>query len=454
MRKKCYISWLITVLTALLWVCPAVAFAQAGLDEAQMKRDLQEYKNDTTRLTASQQQLRDKMLKQAELAMRSNVHNNRDSSAVSGRRLQVSLLTCGPGDEIYEYYGHSAIRVVRTDSAELDFTFNYGVFDFNSGNFALRFAMGETDYICAVQETEYFLNHYRAKGIYIDEQVLNLTQAEAERLLAALMENAKPENCVYRYNFFYDNCATRVRDMIEKCVEGKVVYPSRPTDKTLREAIYFYGHYYKWSMFGQDLLIGSDADALATGRELQFAPLILEQDFANAVVTDLMGMPYAIVRDTHRLLDMPPLKVQVAFPLSPLVVAIIVLVAGLVLGFVEIRRRTIYWGVDTVALVAQGVAGIIVAFLFFFSTHPTVGTNWQVWVLNPLPLIGLWWQIRGARKQNYRDYHIVAAPVLLAFLIAVPFVQQRIPAATVVLVCFLLCRSIVSLVVWYLGRKK
>ena len=102
--------------------------------------------------------------------------------SVSGMRLQVSLLTCGPGPEIYEYYGHSAIRVLRTDTVDFDLVFNYGVFDFNSGNFALRFALGHTDYICAMQQTVDFVEAYRRKGIYIDEQVLNVTQAEANRL--------------------------------------------------------------------------------------------------------------------------------------------------------------------------------------------------------------------------------------------------------------------------------
>ena len=99
-----------------------------------------------------------------------------EGDTIGGMRLQVSLLTCGPGPEIYEYYGHSAIRVVRTDTADFDLVFNYGVFDFNSGNFALRFALGHTDYICAMQQTIDFVEAYRRKGIYIDEQVLNVTQ--------------------------------------------------------------------------------------------------------------------------------------------------------------------------------------------------------------------------------------------------------------------------------------
>lgn len=454
MRMRYLLLWLCGVLMAMLSVCPMSVFAQDKIDEAQMRRDLEEYQKGQTPLTANQQALRNKMLAQVEQTMRGNATKVRDTAEVGKRKLQVSLLTCGPGEEIYEYYGHSAIRVLRVDSAEFDFTFNYGVFDFNSGNFAMRFAMGHTDYVCAVQETQFFLDHYRAKGIYIDEQVLNLTQEECERLFAALMDNAKPENCVYRYNFFYDNCATRVRDMIEKNVEGKVQYPSRSADKTLREAIHFYGHYFEWSMFGQDLLIGADADVVATGRELQFAPLILEQDFESAVVMDKLGMPYAIVKEKRRLLDLPPITVHPAFPMSPLAVAIVVLAMGVVLSIVEIRRRRIYWAVDSLAVAGQGVAGFIVAFLFFFSTHPTVGSNWLVWVLNPLPLIGLWWQVRGGMRGKYRNYHVVAAPVLAAFLIATPFIPQKFSAAIIVLVCFLLYRSIINIFVWYINRNK
>ena len=170
-------------------------------------------------LNDNQKRLKKHLDEIANKQMEAEFSKPRDNSATSADgtpRLRVSLLTCGPGSEIYEYYGHSAIRVMRTDSAEFDLVFNYGVFDFDSDNFALRFALGETDYLCQCQPTKHFLASYERSGRFVDEQVLNLSQEEARRLFAALLDNAKPENATYRYNFFYDNCATRVRDIIEK----------------------------------------------------------------------------------------------------------------------------------------------------------------------------------------------------------------------------------------------
>jgi len=407
-------------------------------------------------LTPTQQQLKDKVLTTADDQLLVQLQHYTDSvENAPGPKYQASLLTCGPGPEIYEYYGHSAIRIVRTDSTDFDLTFNYGVFDFTSSNFILRFALGETDYICAVQETSSFISHYSRRQIYIDEQVLNLSQLEIQRLLNALMVNCQPENRVYRYNFFYDNCATRVRDMIENCLDGKVQYPDRPTERTLRDAVHFYSHYYEWSTFGQDLVIGQQADRPATGRDLEFAPLILEQDINLTVRYSQLGQPSPLVKEQHRLLDCPPLTVQTAFPLSPKVVIIILLLATIALGVFEYLNGRIYWKVDTTLLVLQGLAGCLVAFLFFFSTHPTVGSNWLVWIFNPLPLLGIYWQIRGARKQNYKAYHLVAALVIAAFLLATLFIPQRISIEAVLLALILLIRNMTNMMVWLkLQRKK
>lgn len=473
--------WLIAVMMIAAMVMtfsPKMLRAQDMADTATLMREVRAGQQAGKHLTPQQQRLKDIIGQQAQSQMLKSAYSDRtlptDSAAP---RLIVSVLTCGPGNEIYEYYGHSAIRIQRTTGrsanaegqnpnisarisqpyaamdSSFDVVFNYGVFDFNSGNFVLRFALGHTDYICAMEETDAFLEQYRRRGSYVDEQVLNLTQNEAGYLLQSLLVNAQPQNRVYRYNFFYDNCATRVRDKIEEAVNGTLKYPERPVSRTWRDAIHFYSHYYQWSTFAQDLVLGSDADEAATGRELEFAPLIMEQDFATTLIQARDGIIYPLVKDSHRLVDLPPLKREVAFPLSPLCVSIILVAGALVLAVMEWRKRKIYWGIDTAIIVLQSVAGCIVAFLFFFSTHPAVGSNWLVWVFNPLPLLGLYWQINGARHHRYYAYHIVAAPILLTFLLALPWIPQHVDAAAILLVVFLLIRSLTSLCVWLRTKK-
>lgn len=413
-----------------------------------------------SKLNAKQQRLKEQisekvsteLLKQATTA-RDPIGNSSDTTGRKGARLQISLLTCGPGNEVYEYYGHSAIRVLRTDSAGLDLTFNYGVFDFNTNNFALKFAMGDTYYLCVAQPTQDFVDSYRHSGRYIDEQILNLTQNECLRIYSALMENIKPENRTYLYNFLYDNCATRVRDIIENNLDSKLQYPERPTERSFRDAIHFFCRNAKWSIFGQDLLLGAQADMPATGRELEFAPLILEQDIDNALVMSESFAVHTLVLKKHRLLEAGTIDTTPAFPLSPTTLATLLLIGAVVLGAWEIRKKRIIWPVDSVLLLTQGIAGFITTFVFFFSAHPTVGSNWLVWILNPLPLVGLYWQLRGARRHDYKQYHMVAAPILALFLIVSKSLPQHFGPTIIVLALLLLVRSTTNLIVWHKVRK-
>lgn len=437
--------WLLVFV--LVFACATVAMSQGELLQDLRKRD--------AALTSRQRALKDSLGVAVRGDMLSHAADSRMSTdSLQSDRLQVSLLTCGSGRAIYEYYGHTAIRVKRLSApADLDWTFNYGVFDFNSGNFALRFALGHTDYLCAMQPTELFLEQYRRNGQYVEEQVLNVTAAEAQRLLDALLLNCQPDHCVYRYNFFFDNCATRVRDKIEECLDGKLRYPERPTERSLRDAVHFYCRNHPWAMFGQDLLLGSEADIPATGRELEFAPLIMQQDFTNTVIIDPTGTLHIFAGEKHRLVDLPPIVERPSILLSPLAIAIYLLIAVLALAAFEWRRGRIIWPVDTVLLLLQGLAGLLVAFLFFFSTHPTVSSNWLLWVFNPLPLVGLYWQIKGGRGRRYWYYHAVALALLAVFMLALPAIPQYVSPAAKLLLLVLLLRSLTNVLVFLKTRK-
>ena len=132
--------------------------------------------------------------------------------------LRISLVTCYPGDKIYELFGHTAIRVQRSGSDALDVAFNYGMFSFATGNFVYKFTAGQTDYMLGVYDFDDFMVDYVMRGSKVVEQELNLSPEAENRLFAALIQNARPENRVYRYNFLFDNCSTRPRDMIEQTV--------------------------------------------------------------------------------------------------------------------------------------------------------------------------------------------------------------------------------------------
>ena len=132
---------------------------------------------------------------------------------------EISILTCAPGEELYSIFGHTAIRV-RDSISNTDYVFNYGTFDFNTSNFYLKFMKGELNYFLSVTTFERFIREYEFQKRSIAEQHLNLTSNEKGSIIGALVNNSLPENREYHYHFFYDNCATRIRDIIDNNLSG------------------------------------------------------------------------------------------------------------------------------------------------------------------------------------------------------------------------------------------
>ncbi len=181
------------------------------------------------------------------------VNHNNDSC-------QISLLTCSPGKEIWAQYGHTAIRYNNKVTGQ-DIAINYGLFSSDQPFFILRFIFGLTDYRVGAEPMDMFLAQYSYEGRGVIEQVLNISPKDKELIGKALEENLKPENQVYRYNFFYDNCTTRARNMIVNHLHGKVIYPTpKGQEPTFRSLIHKWNHNYEWSQFGEDLLLGINAD--------------------------------------------------------------------------------------------------------------------------------------------------------------------------------------------------
>ena len=246
---------------------------------------------------------------------------------VEGRSVVISLITCHPGDLTYELYGHSALRVMDL-SKGTDYVYNYGIFDFTSDHFVLRFILGKTDYMLGVTTYPYFHYAYASEGRRMDEQELNLTPNEAKRLQALLEENARPENCVYRYNFLEDNCVTRAVDMAVKAIDGKVTFPEAQANKTFRTLVNEHTQRNPWDYFVQNFLLGMDVDTLIGVRGQMFAPLYASALMANAVVTDTAGNTRPLVAKTIQLTED---KTRYApHPLSPQVVFTVLLVLSIV----------------------------------------------------------------------------------------------------------------------------
>ena len=364
--------------------------------------------------------------------------------------VRISLLTCAPGSEIYALFGHSAIRYENPEKDQ-DWVFNYGMFSFKEPNFVMRFVKGETDYQLGVVPFRYFETEYALRGSSVYQQVLNLTDEEKVRLISLLEENYLPSNRVYRYNYFYDNCTTRARDKVEESIQGKVVYPETEKEVSFRDIIHEFTAGSEWGEFGIDLCLGSKADEPIDERKQMFAPFYM-MEAARGAMIHRADTVVPLVLEEFKVVD-AVLEDEPAFPLSPMTCAMGLLVAtAFVVGWgIRKGRPCLAWNVLMFFL--QGLGGCIVAFLFFFSLHPTVGSNWLLMLFHPLALFYLPIMIYRGIKGKKDPYHWLNVVLLTSFMILMPFISQEFNLTVLPLALSLLLVSVGHIYTYYLKNK-
>ena len=336
--------------------------------------------------------------------------------------VEVSLLTCSPHEEVYSLYGHTALRWhnLHKEGARQgeDIVFNWGVFNFDKPFFVLRFVFGLTDYELGPMPYHPFCDYYQRWGSSVTEQVLDLTSCEKHQLEKVLQTNLLPENRIYRYNYFYDNCSTRPRDVIEKSVNGEVKYAQREDHTpTYREMIRFCTRNHPWAKFGNDILLGIKADMKTNLREQEFLPNNLMYDFDRAqIYTD--GVYRPLVKE-RRLAVKPGVQtIEQDFLLTPTECAVLLLIICILFRLAEWKYRKIFVWWDVLLALTQGLAGCIL-FLMLFSQHPTTSTNLQILLLNPIPL----YFIPAIIKKKKTIWHKTLATMIVLFLLG-SFFQQ------------------------------
>ena len=359
---------------------------------------------------------------------------------------EISLLTCSPSDqEAYMLYGHTAIRVrdmhPASDSTRpIDFVFNYGLFDFSKPHFIYRFARGETDYMLGGSDFEHFLAEYRARGSQVSEQTLALDSAERQHLMDALLENARPENRTYRYNFFFDNCATRPAAMIERAVNGSIAYEERREVETFRDVINHCTRRHPWLTFGCDLVVGAPADRPMHLRESFFIPEQLRESFDGAWIITPDGSKRRLVASTRLLSEQTAPEVAPDF-FTPLVCSLLLFIIVALLTLLEVRREACYRWLDCLLLLLAGLAGCVIAFLAFFSVHPAMWPNVTLLWLHPLHLVGLVLVASKRWKRATYVYHFLTFAALLAAAVGYFIIPQHANLTFIPLMLTLLIRS-------------
>lgn len=293
--------------------------------------------------------------------------------------VELSILTCQPGDPLYSKYGHTAIHLLDT-TYNIDYVFNYGVFDFRSKNFLIRFISGDTDYMLDIEPTRFFYESSHMVGRYnIYEQRLNLSYEQRCAIIHALLENARPENCYYRYNFVFDNCATQPYRIIRKTLGVELSTPEFDRRKdSFREKIRYYSGKYTWGGYSINLLFGRDADRVMEPEERLFLPEELMDYLSEATLPDGSHLSEGVCGPR-------PFEPENGHWFgSPQMVELIILLIALIIGVIDRRRGKQSWWFDVCLLVLLGILGVVITYLSFFSSHPLVGHNFNLIWLNPL----------------------------------------------------------------------
>lgn len=327
---------------------------------------------------------------------------------------QLSLITCSPGPVAYEKFGHTGIRVYD-ESQSVDFVANWGIFDFEKENFYPLFVKGETYYWLDFQPTFSFLNSYRARNSSVTEQVLNLNDEQKQKLLDLILTNYKPENREYLYNFVFDNCATRPRDIInESLLPNMLETKHNFSEKSFRHWVADYTGKYSWLQFGIDLVFGKDADEIATPFQTLFLPEELCKSYAVSFVVDENDTEIPLVAEKNILVEKQDVPEKTSLLTLPIVATSLVLLLGLLLMFFDYKRKKHSRWFDFILLIITGVAGIIIFYLMFFSIHPLVKNNFNLLWCNPLNLI---FAVMIWIRSSQRTMIIIAAIQVILYLL-------------------------------------
>lgn len=351
----------------------------------------------------------------------------------------VSILTCNPGEEVYSMYGHTAIRINDPDQ-RIDLVFNYGVFSFDSPDFMYRFAKGQTDYMMIGERFSSFMQEYTEEKRSVYEQVLNLSPEGKNQLFQALLVNARPENRVYRYNFFVDNCATRVRDMIAHNSGGSIHFPESHPKETYRQLIKRFHHSFRWIDLGIDLLVGKKADVPVTSYGQMFLPEYLEGEFAGAEIT-YSGKTEPLVTENKTLLEFPNSKLKSDLPWPAIVFGALFLVVAILTVRALLRKKNADW-LDYWIFSLSGIAGLIIGWFTLFSEHPAMSPNYNLlWAFPPNLLFAVIWKVKKWRHITKYYLWLAGVVLLLSF-----FAGQQFNPAVYFMILMILTRVAVNLI--------
>jgi hypothetical protein len=294
----------------------------------------------------------------------------------------ISVLTCAPGDELYSKFGHSAFRV-QDFSRSYDIVYNYGVFDQDQPLFYLNFAKGKMIYKLDKAPYNYFYRLYEYENRAVKKQVLNLNSSQRKKLIAFLENNAKPENASYPYDFFYNNCATKIRSVLDTVFPNEIIFNDEhiSTSFTMRDLINNKVTHNSWSNVGINIALGSVIDHQASSDDYQFLPEYLFQAFQHAKIK---GLPLVTATTTLLETDEKRLVTKSFSLLSPYVILSLVALLIIWISYRDYRKSKRTKPLDFILLLICGLTGVLSLLLWFATNHTATVNNFNIlWAFAP-----------------------------------------------------------------------
>ena len=361
------------------------------------------------------------------------------SAAQDSSHIRISLLTCSPGEELYASFGHSAIRI--TDSSNVtDLVFNFGTFDFDDPDFYKKFIRGKLLYYLSFENFNDFKSQYQSENRGMTEQVIQLSGAEKMDIRNSLFANATEQNKYYKYDFFFDNCTTRLRDLILKYSKRPIkLQPVMPSDTRFRDAIHLYldKNDKQWCKLGIDLLLGAPTDAIMTVPQQEFLP----DNLMKAL--DTVNIEYGIIKESHPVFQVRNTQIAPSI-FTPFVVFSSLFLFIVLISFSSFKfSQHLLSGFDGVLFFLTGALGIALIYMWTSTDHAMCKNNFNLlWALPTHCLIAFF---VNSNLKWVKGYFIATAVSLVVVLICWSLLPQHLNYSLIPLLLILLYRSTVKI---------
>ena len=315
---------------------------------------------------------------------------------------EISVLTIGPGTLLMDAFGHNGFRV-RDSERRIDEVFNYGTFDFDTPNFYLKFAQGKLNYKLSHDNYDAFFQNYIAQNRTVDEQILDLTRTQKQQVFDFLLNNAKPENIYYLYDFFYDNCATKMKDVLEVSLKNDLNFkePNSFEPKTFRELIHNQVNKNSWGSLGIDVALGSVIDKTATPEEHMYLPKYIYSFFEKTTFSNSNKSLVKQSRTLYKKVDKP---ISNSFITSPLMIFGLLGLLILWITYQDYKKGLRSKWLDIGLFSITGLIGVILLLLWFATDHTATANNYNLLWAVPINLFILKQLLRPTPKKWFIKY--------------------------------------------------